>query len=150
MSSRAPSARGIVEPVEEFVQARAKVGAVLAGLRADEAGEDFRLGEDEGVFREEAEEDAHEQAFEVMRGEAAGLERVVQLAHAGVRFLVGRVLGVQPYPRLPEHESKLPDVLRKLGKREVMRLVSLPGEERETAQLVRLQIVQDEAGEVRD
>ena len=56
-----------------------------------------------------------------MPGEAALFQRVVQLAHAQVGFLVRGILGIEPHARLPEHEGEMPDVLREIGEGEMVR-----------------------------
>ena len=135
----------------------AKVGAVGAGAVADEGGEGFGV-EDGVVFGEEAEEEADEEALELVAAarvlrataKAAGFQLIVELAHAGVGFFVGLVLGFVADAGLPEHEGEVPDVLGELGESEVVLFDLPPGEKREVELVLGFEVVEDEAGEVGD
>ena len=138
-----------VQPVEEAVQLRTEIGAVLARLRADELRESLRL-ENERVLGEQAEEHAHEQAFQLVAGEAAGPERIVQIAHAGVGFLIRGILGIEPHARLAEHEGERAGDAGKFAERERDAGSRASGKERQIALLLRLHIIENEAREIGD
>ncbi len=134
---------GFIQPIEKFVEARAEVCAIVAGLRADELREGFGL-KNESVFGEEAKKNADKETFEIVSAQAAELERVVQFAHALVGFFIGRIFGIKADAGLPEHESKGANLPWKFGKREVVRRDFSPIEQREVALLFRFKIVKNE------
>ena len=142
--------RGVgIQDVEEEIELLREIRAIGARAGADELREGVGR-KNPGVFREDAEENADEKAFELMQIEAALPECVMQFAHALVCLLIRRVFGIEPHARLPEHESEVPDVPGKFAEREVMRNNLPPLEEREVALLFRFQIIKNEPRKVRD
>ena len=104
-----------IEHLEELRQPRPKVGAVFARSRLDEVEEDVARLEDAGVVGEQAEDDAHQEAFQVVALVARGGERVVQPADQFGGLDVGRVLIVERAALHAEDEAELFDVGVQLG-----------------------------------
>ena len=138
-----------IEHFKEMLELLTEIGAIGPGLGADEAGESFRA-KDAVILGKESEEDANEEALQLVAGEAAALQLVVELAHAVVGFFVRRVFGFIANAGLPEHEGEVPDVLRKVLKGKVVLLDLATGKEREIGLILGFQIVKDELPEVRD
>ena len=94
----------------------AEVGAVFGGAVFEVEAEGFAL-EDAGVLGEEAEEDADEEAFEVVAGVAAGFEGVVEVAHDFDGFEVDGVLFLELVLLVAGDEGEGVDVLVEVGQR---------------------------------
>jgi hypothetical protein len=136
-----------VEGAEEFGEASAEVTAVGVGAVFDVEAEGFGL-EDAGVFGEEAEEDADEEAFEVVAGVATGFEGVVDSGHDVYGFEVEGVLGFIGGDLVAGDEVELTDVVGEFGEREFEALKAPGAEERKVELVVGLEIVEGEALEV--
>jgi hypothetical protein len=115
-------ARGI-QHLEQHRELRAEVAAVRLRTLVDPGTEGLRGLEDAGVVGEQAEQQAHEKHFERMAFVAAGLQRVVQLAHALGRAQVHRVLRPDGLRLVAGDEGEAADVLVQVGKCE-LRLVA--------------------------
>ncbi|GGE19168.1 hypothetical protein GCM10011529_27110 [Polymorphobacter glacialis] len=74
------SHRGI-ENVEQFDEGASGVGAIGLGVEIDQLEENVLGLENAGVVGEQAEQQADQQAFEIMTGVAAILQRIVEAAH---------------------------------------------------------------------
>ena len=108
-----------VEGLEELRQAAAQVRAVHGGAL-------FNLGaksgcglEDAGIVRKQAKQQAHQQHFQRVAGVAAGLERVVQLAHALGGFDVDGVLRLDDLRFVAGDEAEELDVFVQVGEVEL-------------------------------
>ena len=101
-----------VQHLEELHEQRPEVGPVLAGPRLQEVEQDVAGFEDPGVVGEQAEDDPHQEAFEVVRRIAGVPERVVELPDQLGGFDVRRVLVAEGPARDPEDEAELLDVRR--------------------------------------
>ena len=106
-----------VQHLEQFSQPRAGVRAILAGAGFDEVQEDVARLEDAGVVGEQAEDDAHQEAFQVVALVARGGERVVQQPHQLGGFDVGRVLIAEGAALHAEDEAEFLDVGVQVGER---------------------------------
>jgi len=82
-------------------------------------------------------------------GVAAGFQRVVQIAHELGGFEVRRVFGIEPVLGVAGNESEVADVFVKVGQRELDAGRQAP-EQRRIRVLLRLQIVEGDAVEIRD
>ena len=105
-----------VQHVEEAREVQAEVGAVLGGAVQQVEPERFAL-EDARVLGEEAEEDADQEAFELVPGVAAGFQRVVQVAHDLDGFEVDRVLVLELVLLVAGDEGEGVNVLVEVGQR---------------------------------
>ncbi len=121
---RAPLGRG-VEHLEQLREQRAGVAPVGRGALFDEGAKALR-GEDGGVVGKQAEQQAHEQHFERVPGAfgraaklpvAAGLERVVQAAHALGGLDVDGVLRADFLRLVAGDEAEPAHVLVQIGQR---------------------------------
>lgn len=83
-----------------------------------------------------------------MTAKAAGLEGVVQLAHAGVDFFIHGVFGVEPHAGLAEDEGKGADVARKIAQRKFQSRHQAASKERQVALFLRFKAVENEIGEI--
>ena len=138
---------GRVEDAEEAVEVHAEVGAVGRGLVFEVKAEGVAL-EDAGVLGEEAEEDADEEALQIVTAVAAGFDGVVQVAHDGDGFEVDRVLVLELVLFVAGDERESVDVPVELSQGELDGGDAELVEEREVALVVGLQIVDGDAGEV--
>jgi len=83
--------RGCIKDFKELGETRAEIGAVATGAFFDVELEGGWF-KDASVFGEEAEEDADEEAFEIVAAIAAGFEGVVKSRHDGDGLQVDGVL----------------------------------------------------------
>src|SRR6185437_7618324 len=111
--------------------------------------ESFAL-EDAGVFGEEAEEDADEEAFEGMAGVAAGFEGVVQMAHDFDGFEIDRLLFDEFVLLVAGDEGEFVDVIVKVSEREFDGTDAAIVKKREISLVFGLEVMQGDAGEVGD
>ena len=108
-------------------QLRAEVGAVGRGALFDPGAKRLRRLEDAGVVGEQAEQQAHQQHFQRVAFVAAGLERVVQLAHLLGGLDVDRVLRLDLLRLIAGDEAEMLDVLVQVGEPELDFGVGSPG-----------------------
>lgn len=109
---------GGVEDLEEECELWAEVGAVEFGVVLEEEFEGVGL-EEFGVFGEEAEEDADEEAFEGVAGEACGFELVVEVGEFFDGLEVGGVFGVELAGLVAGDEGEVADVFVEVGEGEL-------------------------------
>ena len=126
-----------------------EVGAVLAGAVLDEQLESVRL-EDAGVVGEEAEEDPHQETLQLVAGITAGFKGIVESAHDVDGLEVDRVLVFKAVLLVAGDEPKGVDLLVQLREGKFQRADPPAIDERQVLLLLRLQIVQRDAREVRD
>jgi hypothetical protein len=133
------TARGFrgVEHLEQPGQQGTEVGTVLAGALLDPGAQGLRGLEDAGVVCEQAEQQSHQQHFEVVPAVAAFLERIVQPAHALGGLDVDRVLRLDFLRFVAGDEAEVAHVPVQVLEREFVRG---PG----------CQVVQAEGDEVAD
>ncbi|TRW14020.1 hypothetical protein FMM06_09780 [Glacieibacterium frigidum] len=106
-----------VEDVEDLVKPFAQVAAVGRGVGEDILQEDVAGFEDAGVVGEHAEQQADEQAFEVVTVIARRGQRIVEAAHQFGRGDVDRGLAAEILPP-PQHEGEGLDMLGQVGEPE--------------------------------
>ena len=99
---------------------------------------------------EEAEQDPHQESFQIVARVAAGLQGVVQVVHDGDRSEIDRVVVLEAVLLVAGNEGELVDIAVQVGKRKFGRLDPVSGKQRQRPLVFRLQIVQGEAGEVGD
>ena len=116
---------GRVERMKQFAQARPDVASVLAGPILDEILERAERLEDSGIVREQAEQQPHEELFEVVADVSRVSERVVQRTHHFGRADIHRVLIAEDALFLPNDEAEVADAVRQLSQRERDRLVGV-------------------------
>ena len=100
-----------VEHLKQQRQLCAEVGAIGCGALLYPGTECAGGLEDAGVFREQAEQQAHQQHFERVTCVASRLERIVQLAHALGGLDVDRVLRRDGLRAVTGDEGEVLDVL---------------------------------------
>ena len=108
---------GGIEDTEEAGQLGAEVAAIGGGAVGEVELEGV-LGEDAGIVREEAEEDADEEDAEVVALIAPGEQGIVEFRHEFGGFDIGRVLRVELALTQPEDEGKVVDVFMEIRDRE--------------------------------
>ena len=114
VESSDPLPLGGVEHLEELSEQWSEVRAVLPGPRVQEVEQDVPGLEDPRVVGEQAEDDPHQEAFEVMSRISGVPERVVELPDQLGGLDVRRVLIPKGAARNPEDETELLDVVRQL------------------------------------
>ena len=139
---------GGVEDVEESGEFGAGIGAIEGGAVFEEELE-VLLIEDAGVIGEEAEEQADEQHAEVVTGEAAGVEGIVQAGHDFRGLDVGGVFWVELLLLVAGDEGEAADVLVQIGEGEDDG-GRLAFEQWEIGVLFRLEVVEGDALEIGD
>ena len=107
-----------VQHLEEFRQPGAGVRAVLARALLDVVQKGVARLEDARVVREEAEDDAHQEAFEIVPPVARLGEGVVQVPREFGGLDVGGVLIAKGAAAHPQDEGELLDVGGKIGEGE--------------------------------
>ena len=123
---------GRVERLEQLRQPPSQIGAILAGAGLEEIQEDVARLEDAGVVREEAEDDAHEEAFQVVAPVARRFEGVVKPPDQLGGFDVDRILVAEGAALHAQDEAEGLDVAGQVGEREgdllpLVQIVQLEG-----------------------
>src|SRR5207249_4454767 len=108
---------GVEDAEEEAGQVHAEVGAVGGGAVFEVEAEGLAL-EQGGVFGEEAEQDADEEAFELVAGIAAGFEGVVEEAHDLGGFEIDGLLVLESVLFVAGDEGEGVNVFVEIGERE--------------------------------
>jgi hypothetical protein len=133
---RAASAGGVagaartircVEHLKHLGQACTQVGAIGFGAFFDEGAECLGGLEDAGVVGKQAKQQAYQQHFEGVAFVSAGLQCIVQLAHAVSGFDVDGVLRLYGLYLVPGHEAKELDVFVQVFEGEFERFTGLRG-----------------------
>ncbi len=141
--------RGVgVEDAKELFQPDTEIRAVLGGAVAEEQFKGF-LREDAVVLGKETEEDADEKAFEFVAGIAARFQSVMHVAHELRGFEVGGVFGIEPVLGVAGDKREVADEFVEVGQREFDGGRQAQ-EQRRVRVLLRLQIVEGNAREIRD
>ena len=122
--------------MEYVIEPYAKVGAVRARVVLDQEGEGIAV-EEARILGEQAEEDAHQEAFEVVTRVAAVLEHVMQFAKQFDGPDVDRVFDIELMLLVAGNEGEAIDA-------------AIEFIERELGGLILFQIVQREAREIAD
>jgi len=139
-----------IKGLKELGEACAEVGAIAPGS-LDETREGVPL-ENVGIFGEEAEEHADEEAFEVMAGVADILEFVVEVAEEGDGLQVDLGLGLEELLLLVADEGEVAELVWEIGEGELGGQLRLGGacvaEALEVVVDLLAEIVEDEVGEI--
>jgi len=138
-----------VEHLEEPGEVQAEIRAVRPRLVLDVLRESVGV-EDAGVLGEEAEEDAHQEAFQRVAGVAAGRHGVVKPPHDLGRPDVNRIFLAERADLVAGNEAEEPHVAVEVAHPDLDALDVQPAEQRQVARLLRLQVVKREAVEVGD
>ena len=113
---------GRIEHLKELRQPRPKIGTVFAGALFHKLPHGLRRLEDARVVGEQAEQQAHQQHFQCVAFVAAGLEGVVQLAHALGRADVDRVLRLDFLRLVASNKTELAHMLVQVFQRKFARV----------------------------
>ncbi len=136
-----PLVRRHVEHREKLFQVDPQIRAI--GLCAVLDEEPKRLAfEDARALREKAEQDPHQEAFEIVAFVSAGLQRVVQAVHDGDRLQIDRVVILEAVLLVAGDEGERMNRAVQIGKCEFGRLDPRPGV------VLGLKVVQFKAGKV--
>jgi len=126
---------------------KSEVRTVHAGTVEKVKRERFAV-EDAGVLSEKAEEDANEEAFQLVTGVAAGFKGIVEAAHDLHSLDVDGVLLLESMLLVAGDEGEVVNVFVQLAKWEFNGVDATIVEEREFALVFGLQIMESDAGEV--
>ena len=106
---------GGVEHLKQLGQAWPQVAAVFAGALFNELAQRLRGLEDAGVVRKQAKQQAHQQHLQRVAVVAAGVQGIVQAAHALGSANVYRVLRLDGLHLVPGDKAKQAHVLVQIG-----------------------------------